>query len=643
MADDNKKVNIENETLSGQPNAADEAEKGSLDSDAAMSREEQLRLEAEEKEKLEMEAIKADIERRYSLQVEESNKKLDYISAVGDDDDGKVAELGKVIDLNAFKNSDKKKPKPIKKKQKAPKETKYIDIGEKSSLYTFIYFLGDGVSKFLSFIFGNLFAIISLPFLKLHSAVRGAIGKKKRSVNIAEISMEAKTLRGEIGTSFGTIIKSLRHPLSTPSVIRHYIQAAIQRHTMFLKTVGNVVLPVISLIILLVVFSYWHNVTFALDVIYNDRSIGYISDEAVFIEAKEMVVDRLSANSASTETEKVSSENLNAGYKLALVSYDELNDARTISDKMIENSVDNLTHACGIYIDDDFICAVKNEADAKTIFYNIIKPYEEDAEKGGYVVGFLQNIDYVQGLYRDDEDVMWDASYLQEYIQTQQLVNIKKTVTSSENAEVPYATVTTRDLTKYSGYRVIRQEGVNGSKRIITTRVYVDGELNSVYSTDEVTVEPIEEIIVVGTKTTFGGVYIGKASDMGFLWPAPSCHYISSPYGWRSSGWHKGADLCTTNGTARGTPVIASRSGTVEVVQHSSSSYGNMVLINHGDGYKTRYAHMLDGSITVSVGQTVEGGQTIGRVGSTGNSSGPHLHFEVIYNGETQNPLDFIS
>jgi murein DD-endopeptidase MepM/ murein hydrolase activator NlpD len=81
----------------------------------------------------------------------------------------------------------------------------------------------------------------------------------------------------------------------------------------------------------------------------------------------------------------------------------------------------------------------------------------------------------------------------------------------------------------------------------------------------------------------------------------------------------------------------------VEVVQRSSSGYGNMVLINHGDGYKTRYAHLLEGSITVRIGETVEGGKTIGRVGSTGNSSGPHLHFEVIYNGETQNPVNFIS
>ena len=68
-----------------------------------------------------------------------------------------------------------------------------------------------------------------------------------------------------------------------------------------------------------------------------------------------------------------------------------------------------------------------------------------------------------------------------------------------------------------------------------------------------------------------------------------------------------------------------------------------MILINHGDGYKTRYAHLMNNSITVRPGDYVEGGKVIGKVGSTGNSTGPHLHFEVIYNGETQNPVDYIS
>lgn len=648
---DNKKVNND-EAVSPEESLYDEMVGSAREiaeefAEGDLSREELLRREAERKKEREMEAIRADIERRYSQEVDEAIKKADIAAGV-EKPEPKTAKLDEMIDLGAFSNDPGKnvrKSKKRKAKVRKKRPTEYIDLNEKNSLYYFIYSLGDVVSHFISSAGGDLLALLFVPFVKLRDSVRDARISRRMSAGTRRkgLGEEARAFGSEIRSSIGNIIKSLRHPLSTPAVILHYIKKAVDRHALLLKSIGNFALPVISVIILILVLSYWKNVTFALKVIYNDESIGYISDESVFIEAKSMVMDRLRSNSVTTEQTTQAAGNLNAGYELAVVSYDELNDARTISDKMIENSAENLTHACGIYIDDRFICAVKNEADAKTVFYNILAPYEEQAQANGYVVGFLQEIDYVQGLYRDEDDVMWDASELESYINTHNLINIKKSVSSSEVVEVPYATVTTRDVTKYSGYRVVRQQGVYGKKRVTTTQVYIDDILSTTYSVDEVLVAPTEEIIVVGTKTTYGGVYIGQASSMGFLWPAPHCHYISSPYGWRSSGWHKGVDLCTNNGTARGTPVIASRSGVVEVVQHSSSGYGNMILINHGDGYKTRYAHLLEGSITVRMGEVVEGGKTIGRVGSTGNSSGPHLHFEVIYNGETQNPVNFIS
>ena len=364
-----------------------------------------------------------------------------------------------------------------------------------------------------------------------------------------------------------------------------------------------------------------------------------------------MVKDRLSSGAYSSQTVEATvaaspAADFKAEYSLTLVSLDELNDAQTISDKMIENSVDNLTHACGVYIDGEFICAVKNEADAKTVFNNILAPHETEAEQQGYVVSFAETIDYVQGLYRDDASVMWDASRLSSALtdndSDEKLVSIKKIITSSSIRDIEFETVTRRDATKYSGYRRVSQKGVNGSERVIKTQIYVDGVLQDTDYSYETIKEPVDEIVTVGTKTSYNGVYIGSASDKGFLWPAPSCHYVSSAYGWRSRGWHQGIDLVKAGGGALGTPVIASKSGRVEVVQRSNSGYGYMVLINHGDGYKTRYAHMVRGSITVSVGDYVDAGQTLGKVGSTGNSTGPHLHFEVIYNGETYNPAIYI-
>lgn len=111
---------------------------------------------------------------------------------------------------------------------------------------------------------------------------------------------------------------------------------------------------------------------------------------------------------------------------------------------------------------------------------------------------------------------------------------------------------------------------------------------------------------------------------------------VSSGYGKRSRGFHTGIDISGNYGDN----IFAYKSGTVVKVQYSNRSYGNMVLITHGDGTQTRYAHMSD--INVSNGQIISCGQVIGHVGSTGNSTGNHLHFEIIINGATVNPYNYI-
>lgn len=126
-----------------------------------------------------------------------------------------------------------------------------------------------------------------------------------------------------------------------------------------------------------------------------------------------------------------------------------------------------------------------------------------------------------------------------------------------------------------------------------------------------------------------------SSSDKGWLMPC-SYVYISSPYGWRSSGWHNGVDFAAH----RGTPIYATRSGTVTKAVSLTYSYGNYVTINHGDGFSSLYAHM--DYFVVKQGQYVQQGQLIGYVGSTGNSTGNHLHLTFFYNGETVNPMDYL-
>ncbi len=736
MNEENKK---ENKNGMSRPDLRDNVTDGFYDLDSIYSKqtkkkpvrsreeelrikEERLRAREEERRKLEMQAIREDIERRYSLQLEDAQSKIEpekktekrtsISSKLMPEIDEREIVREELEHIDSIINDDtpiekeisKSKKSVKKKKEKNPAET--YDSSEGSVFYSLFYAFGNKICDVCAFVFGLIFRIVRFPFVRVYRAFSKATENTKKNIRsrIRATLKEIVNFRREIKHAGKTIKTALKKPLTIPSVLMHYIKKAFRRHDNLLKTLFNYLMPVAALAVFLITVNYWNGVTFALEVIYNGQSLGYISDEAVYIEAKDLVKERLDSGAYDSENVDVTvagspAADLNsAQYSLSLVSLDELNDAEAISDKMIENSVDNLTHACGVYIDGEFICAVKNEADAKTVFNDYLAPYEAEAQANNYVVGFAQTIDYVQGLYRDNASVMWDANRLtnairgtnghekthtftaedtlesiadfygvsEEYIKnlnpgtdwenikpgeiikvqktegSEKLVSIKKTVTTTSMREIEFDTVSRRDATKYSGYRQVTQKGVNGSERVTKTQIYIDGVLDDVNYDYETVKEPVDEIVVVGTKTSYNGVYIGSASKKGFLWPAPSCHYVSSAYGWRSRGWHKGIDLVRSGGGALGTPVIASRSGRVEVVQRSNSGYGNMILINHGDGYKTRYAHMVSGSMTVSVGEYVEAGQTIGKVGSTGNSTGPHLHFEVIYNGETYNPANYI-
>ncbi len=141
----------------------------------------------------------------------------------------------------------------------------------------------------------------------------------------------------------------------------------------------------------------------------------------------------------------------------------------------------------------------------------------------------------------------------------------------------------------------------------------------------------------------------GKLSNSGsstytggaFVWPTPSCTYITSHFAPQRVNPvtgklrpHTGTDI----GAQYGANIIAAATGTV-IFSGWNGGYGNCVIIDHGGGRSTLYAHMS--SIGVSSGQTVSAGQSVGKVGSTGNSTGPHLHFEIMINGVAVDPMQY--
>ena len=142
-----------------------------------------------------------------------------------------------------------------------------------------------------------------------------------------------------------------------------------------------------------------------------------------------------------------------------------------------------------------------------------------------------------------------------------------------------------------------------------------------------------------------GGGYSGGGSVTGsgsFIWPCPSCTYITSRFGPRTHPItgayknHTGLDI----GAGYGASILAADGGTV-ILAEVNGGYGNCVMIDHGNGYVTLYGHMS--SYAVSEGQSVSQGDTVGYVGSTGMSTGPHLHFEVRSGGNRIDPEQFFS
>lgn len=134
-------------------------------------------------------------------------------------------------------------------------------------------------------------------------------------------------------------------------------------------------------------------------------------------------------------------------------------------------------------------------------------------------------------------------------------------------------------------------------------------------------------------RSTYSGGKLG--------WPCPSSSRITSPYGYRIlfgvRDFHTGIDI----GATHGSNIVAAESGTVILANYGwNGGYGNYIILSHGNGITTRYAHASQ--LYVSAGQTVSKGQVIAAVGTTGNSTGPHLHFEVRINGSHTNPLNYL-
>ncbi|MCR4925083.1 MAG: peptidoglycan DD-metalloendopeptidase family protein [Clostridiales bacterium] len=464
-------------------------------------------------------------------------------------------------------------------------------------------------------------------------------------------------------------------------------------------TITNFVVPALALVILLSTIGFWNNITFALQLSYNDEVVGCVANESVLLDAQAQANDRLSLNTSSAQKDDVQAEIKTPEYNIVITKKNELLDATAMCDKLIDSSETKITNACGIYIDGEFICAVKNETDALSVFDAIKENYVTDDPTD--IIDFVEKVEYVQGLYPDNESVIWDAKILAEKLNTTKteavyhqvtegdslsaiaqaydttsaelktlnpsikddkiyigdkllvshevkFIRVKVMKTETKQVEIPYETEKTNDSSLYKGSRKVAVAGKTGLANVTELVSYVDGIRVSSEEISRVVVkEPVTEKIRVGTKSTSSyyasgeGSYTVTTTSGRFIWPAVGISQVTRGFGYHSSsytsGYHKGIDI--TGGGAYGRRALAADSGTVTSAGWNGS-YGYCVIVDHGGGLSTLYGHLS--KISVRAGQSVSQGQTIGFVGNSGYSFGAHLHFEVRVNGTPVNPYRYL-
>lgn len=212
-------------------------------------------------------------------------------------------------------------------------------------------------------------------------------------------------------------------------------------------------------------------------------------------------------------------------------------------------------------------------------------------------------------------------------VKSKPYINVIAEVEGEKVEKIPYETRVVVDENSYTNIKV-KQAGQDGERQI----VYVATKCNGVVTDREIKEEKIlkeavDRILVKGSKV----VQVASRGAAGSLdWPV----YGTITQYFKGSS-HKGLDI----GAGYGTPIKAADSGYVTYAGWLGG-YGNIIAVDHGNGIVTRYAHCS--SLTASVGQKVARGEVIAKLGNTGRSTGPHLHFEVIVYGSFKNPLDYL-
>lgn len=451
----------------------------------------------------------------------------------------------------------------------------------------------------------------------------------------------------------------------------------------FFKTLLNYLAPAIGVVLLCLTVQYFSGLTIAVSVSLDGNHIGYVSDETVYNQAAKMFQQRIvyEDNAEKIDTHPLFSVEITDTAKV-------LNEDQVV-DSMIRMSDQDIVQAGGIYIDHKFYGAVTETEAINAAMEEMLAKHRTG--KPNETVQFVKPIEIKKGLYLTStvkhqqeivdllhSEVAGEVTYTVEQgdtpsgvakknnipysefkamnpnCETKFLVGQKMYLAKSEpflavevvlretyKTETMYATETVKDNTKSISYRKVTQAGVKGITEYTADIHYINGvETARDILSSKVLQTVVNQKEVVGNKvysesysspvTSSGN---GSLSGLNFVDPIRGGKVTT-----RFKASHRALDIAITNGT----PIHAAEAGTVVLARYYGS-YGNCIIIDHGNNVQTLYAHAE--RLKAKVGQSVAKGEVISWVGHTGRvygRTGNHLHFEIRSNGKQLNPAKYI-
>lgn len=391
------------------------------------------------------------------------------------------------------------------------------------------------------------------------------------------------------------------------------------------KNIYKVLAALLLSVVVSVVSLYSAGVRISYDVIFSGKKIAHIESMEVYNSAKKISLEEMiSENSEKVELAKVK-------LKPVLSFKTEKTTVQALSRSILENSdavssavAVTLNDADRLYVSDKL--AVEELVNQRLHHFDVegLECQSELADKLEYRTVYLDNT------------MLSSETEIEDFVND---LDVITTATSVTTYETPYKTVYKETSSKYQGYSAVTTKGVNGVNKVTKTTKYLNGVATEKPTVTDVCVtEVVNKVITTGTAIKTTAAFVPPKAKSDFLWPTNVPWRITSY--WGDSRGHKGIDIgrSLSVDSIHGADILASKSGTITKSRYNGG-YGYMVEIDHGDGTKTRYAHCS--KLLYKEGAYVTKGTVIAKVGSSGNSSGPHIHFEILVNGTQVNPENY--